>query len=87
MATVPKFKQWNPDETRKRLEDLFGTEHTADVAADALGLGPTGRRTVFRWMSGETRITGPAQVALELMDKCPRELLPKRLQVLMAEAG
>ena len=35
--------------------------------AEALRLGPNGSRTVRRWESGETPISGPAQVAIELM--------------------
>jgi len=35
--------------------------------AKALRLGPNGGRTVRRWESGETPISGPAQVAIQLM--------------------
>jgi DNA (cytosine-5)-methyltransferase 1 len=42
---------------------------TQTQMADALGLGPNGRRTVRRWESGETPISGPAQVAISLMLK------------------
>jgi DNA (cytosine-5)-methyltransferase 1 len=35
--------------------------------ADALRLGANGERTVRRWEQGDVPITGPAQVAIELM--------------------
>ena len=35
--------------------------------AEALNLGTHGGRTVRRWESGETPISGPAQVAIKLM--------------------
>lgn len=35
--------------------------------AEALRLGKGGGRTVRRWESGEVPISGPAQVAIELM--------------------
>lgn len=35
--------------------------------AEALRLGKGGGRTVRRWESGETPISGPAQVAIELL--------------------
>lgn len=35
--------------------------------AEALRLGKDGGRTVRRWESGEVAITGPAQVAIELL--------------------
>lgn len=47
---------------RKRLGFRSQTEF-----AHALGLGPNGRRTIRRWESGETPISGPAQVAIKMM--------------------
>jgi DNA (cytosine-5)-methyltransferase 1 len=35
--------------------------------AERLRLGPNGERTVRRWESGETPITGPASLALEFL--------------------
>ena len=40
---------------------------TTKALAEALRLGRNGGRTVRRWESGETPISGPAQVAIELM--------------------
>lgn len=40
---------------------------TANGLAEALRLGKNGGRTVRRWESGETPISGPAQVAIEMM--------------------
>ena len=40
---------------------------TAKALAIALRLGANGGRTVRRWESGETPISGPAQVAIEMM--------------------
>lgn len=37
--------------------------------AEALRLGPNGKRTVRRWETGEIVITGPASLALECMEK------------------
>ncbi len=40
---------------------------TANGMAEALRLGRNGGRTVRRWESGQTPISGPAQVAIEMM--------------------
>lgn len=40
---------------------------TTKALAEALRLGANGGRTVRRWESGETPISGPAQVAIEMM--------------------
>lgn len=37
--------------------------------AEALRLGTNGGRTIRRWESGQVPITGPASVALELMEE------------------
>jgi DNA-binding transcriptional regulator YiaG len=37
--------------------------------AEALRLGVNGGRTVRRWEAGQLPISGPAQVALELMEE------------------
>lgn len=37
--------------------------------AEVLRLGPNGGRTVRRWESGQVPISGPASVALELMEE------------------
>ena len=42
---------------------------TESGLAKALRLGKNGDRTVRRWKSGEIAITGPVQVAIELMLK------------------
>ena len=42
---------------------------SARALAEALQLGTHGGRTVRRWESGETPISGPAQVAITLMLK------------------
>lgn len=78
-----KLKPWTADETRRHVERLFGTDKTADRVAAALGLGSAGRVTVFRWLRGEPCITAPAQIALDLMARCPRDQLPARLRALM----
>lgn len=39
---------------------------SANGLAEALRLGKGGGRTVRRWESGETPVSGPAQVAIEL---------------------
>lgn len=36
--------------------------------AEVLRLGPNGGRTIRRWESGQVPITGPASVAMELME-------------------
>lgn len=35
--------------------------------AEALRMGPNGERTVRRWEQGETPVSGPASVAIELL--------------------
>ena len=40
---------------------------TQSMLAEALRLGANGARTVRRWEAGSMPISGPAQVALELM--------------------
>jgi DNA-binding transcriptional regulator YiaG len=60
---------------------------TVTGMAKALGLGPHGRRTVRRWESGETPITGPAKVAITLllerrMDEMRKQTLFTRKKVL-----
>lgn len=40
---------------------------SANGMAEALRLGKGGGRTVRRWESGETPVTGPVSVAVELM--------------------
>lgn len=40
---------------------------SARALAEALNLGVHGGRTVRRWESGETPISGPAQVAITLL--------------------
>lgn len=35
--------------------------------AERLRLGPNGERTVRRWESGDTPISGPASLAIELL--------------------
>ena len=82
-----KLEPWTPEETRRRLERLFGPDKTADKTAEALSLGAAGRVTVFRWLRGESAIPGPARTALEMMERCPRDRLPARLRALLAERG
>ncbi len=80
-------KPWTHAETKRRIVQLFGEEQAADRAAAALGLGKSGRRTVFRWMSGEVTITGPAQLALDLLGRCPPDSLPPHVRPLMTIEG
>lgn len=42
---------------------------TQTQLAEAMRMGPNGRRTVSRWEQDEVPITGPASVLLELMVK------------------
>ena len=42
---------------------------TQSQMAERLRLGPNGRRTIRRYESGETPVTGPVSVAVELMLK------------------
>ena len=42
--------------------------------AEALRLGANGGRTVRRWESGSMPISGPAQVAMELMAERKEEI-------------
>ena len=44
-----------------------GLGMTQSMLAEALRLGANGARTVRRWEAGSMPISGPAQVALELM--------------------
>lgn len=39
--------------------------------AEALRMGPNGERQVRRWEAGETPVSGPASVAIELLLECP----------------
>lgn len=54
----------NPDEI-KAARARLGL--STNGLAEALRLGKGGGRTVRRWEAGATPISGPAQVAIELM--------------------
>lgn len=55
-----------PDEIRAARKRL---SLSANGLAEALRLGKGGGRTVRRWEAGDCPISGPAQVAIELMLK------------------
>lgn len=80
-------KPWTHTETKRRIVRLFGEDHAADRAAAALSLGPSGRRTVYRWMAGDVAIPGPAQLALDLLGRCPPEAIPPHIRPLLAGEG
>lgn len=54
-----------PDRVRE-IRLTLGLSQNA--LAEVLRLGPNGARTIRRWESGQVPITGPASVALELME-------------------
>lgn len=58
---APEMTPSDVKAARKRLG------YSARELAEALNLGVHGGRTVRRWESGETPITGPAKVAIQLM--------------------
>ena len=49
---------------------------SANGMAEALRLGKGGGRTVRRWESGETPVTGPVSVAVELLLRTRRKTSP-----------
>jgi transcriptional regulator with XRE-family HTH domain len=55
----------------KEAREALGLTQTQ--LAQALRMGPNGRRTVGRWESGEGSISGPASVAIELLVKTRRK--------------
>ncbi len=63
-------KRWQSGMTLKPAE-IRAARHalgfTANGLAEALKLGKNGGRTVRRWESGETPISGPASVAIGMM--------------------
>lgn len=58
----------SPDEIRAARKALG---LSTKGLAEALRLGKGGGRTVRRWEAGDTPISGPAQVAIELMLQGP----------------
>lgn len=71
--TPPEIK-----DARKRLG------MSANGLAEALRLGKGGGRTVRRWEAGDTPISGPASLAIEMMLKVHR---PKPLNLSGRENG
>jgi DNA-binding transcriptional regulator YiaG len=53
-----------PDELREARRKLG---FSCAALAKALRLGAQGARTVRRWEAGDSQISGPAQVAIEMM--------------------
>jgi DNA-binding transcriptional regulator YiaG len=74
------FAQWvavSPAEVRAARQHLG---LSTNGLAEALALGKGGGRTVRRWESGETPITGPASVAIRLMLTVGSSTTPKPTQ-------
>jgi DNA-binding transcriptional regulator YiaG len=50
--------------------------YSQNEMAAAIRLGPNGDRTIRRWEAGEIPISGPASLALELLDEKTRLTVP-----------
>lgn len=56
---------WSDPDTMRQARARLGL--SASGLADALRLGADGGRTVRRWEAGDRAISGPVQVAIELL--------------------